>query len=451
MIKLKRGLDVPISGEPTQEVKSSSDSAERQCRSVAILGKDYIGVKPSFKVKEGDQVKLGQCLFIDKKNPRVKFTAPGTGKVSAINRGEKRVLQSIVIDLEGDEALTFDAYPQQKLNSLDREQVVENLLESGLWTSLRTRPYSKIPEPESIPSSIFVTAIDTNPLAADPAVILASEKEAFRDGLIVLSRLAGKLFVCKSYDLPILETACSNIYVEDFAGPHPSGLAGTHIHFLDPVSENKFVWTINYQDVIAIGKLFLNGQLNLERTISLAGPQVENPRLVKTRVGANLDEIVAGELHSGENRIISGSVLSGRSSFGPYSYLGRYHLQVSVLKEGRDREFISYLRPGVEKHSVMNMFVSKLMANKKFAFTTTTNGSERAMVPTGNFEAVMPLDILPTQLLRSLIVGDTETAKALGCLELDEEDLSLCTYVCSGKYEYGALLRDNLTQIEKEG
>ncbi len=449
MIKLKRGLDVPISGEPTQEVSANSEN--RHCRSVAVLGIDYFGIKPTMEIKEGDKVKLGQSLFADKKNPKVKFTAPGAGTVSAINRGEKRALVSVVIDLEGDEALTFNAYPQQKLSSLDREQVVENLLASGLWTALRTRPYSHVADPDSEPASIFVTAMDSSPLAADPAVILAGDEEAFRDGLVVLSHLASKIFVCKSPSLSLPDTGCANVYSEDFAGPHPSGLAGTHIHFLDPASDNKTVWTINYQDVIGIGKLFLNGRLNVERVISLAGPQVESPRLVKTRIGANIDELVAGELLDGENRIISGSVLSGRAVSGVNAYLGRYHQQVSVLREGREREFLSYLRPGVEKHSVMNMFLSKLMTSKKFAFTTTTNGSERAMVPTGNFEAVMPLDILPTQLLRALIVGDTETAQALGCLELDEEDLALCTYVCSGKYEYGALLRDNLTRIEKEG
>ena len=452
MKKLKRGLDVPINGEPTQELKSGSKgSGDRSCRSVAILGGDYIGLKPSMEVKEGDKVKLGQCLFTDKKNPRVKFTAPGAVTVTAVNRGEKRVFKSVVIDLEGDEALTFSAYPQQKLNSLNKADIVENLLESGLWTSLRTRPFSKVPNPESTPASIFVNAMDSNPLAADPSFVISAEQEAFRDGLVVLSRLADKLFVCKAPSLSIPDSACANIHVEDFTGQHPAGLSGTHIHFLDPVSANKTVWTINYQDVIAIGKLFLNGRINVDRIISLAGPQVQNPRLLKTRIGANLDELVAGELLDGENRIISGSILSGRSSYGVNAYLGRYHQQVSVLLEGREREIFSYLRPGVEKHSVMNMFISKLMGSKKFAFTTTVNGSERAMVPTGNFEKVMPLDILPTQLLRSLIVGDTEMAQALGCLELDEEDLSLCTYVCSGKYEYGALLRDNLTHIEKEG
>ena len=220
---------------------------------------------------------------------------------------------------------------------------------------------------------------------------------------------------------------------------------------LDPVSIGKTVWQINYQDVIAIGHLFTDGKLWTERVVALGGPMVERPRLLKTRLGANLDELTAGELQPGNNRVISGSVFGGRIALGPVAYLGRYHQQISVLAEGDDREMIHYLRPGVNKHSVLNIFVSKLKANKQFDFTTTTNGSPRAMVPLGNYEMVMPLDILPTQLLRYLIVGDTDMAQKLGCLELDEEDLALCSYVCAGKYEYGPILRDNLTLIEKEG
>jgi Na+-transporting NADH:ubiquinone oxidoreductase subunit A len=303
---------------------------------------------------------------------------------------------------------------------------------------------------DAVPSSIFVTAIDTHPLAADPALVIGEYAADFENGLKVLSCL-GKVFLCKAEGANLPGEQLNKVRTEAFAGPHPAGLVGTHIHFLDPVSFSKAVWSINYQDVIAVGKLFSTGQLWVERVISLAGPVVEQPRLLLTRLGANLQELTAGQLQSGYNRLISGSVLGGRTAQGAYAYLGRYHLQVSCLAEGTDREMMHYLRAGVNKHSVMNIFVSKLMAAKTFAFSTTTNGSPRAMVPVGNYEAVMPLDILPTQLLRYLIVGDTEMAQKLGCLELDEEDLALCTYVCAGKYEYGPILRDNLARIEKEG
>ncbi len=445
MIDIKRGLDLPVAGAPAQRIE-----AARPVRSVAVIGFDYPTMKPTMSVQVGDRVKLGQLLFSDKKSPGVNFTAPGAGVVSAIHRGEKRVLQSVVIDLEGDDELTFAAYTSAQLDGLASEQVRENLQQSGLWTALRTRPYSKVPAVDAVPNSIFVTAIDTHPLAADPALIIAERADAFEAGLKVLARLA-KVFLCKAPSAVLPGEGLANVQVEAFSGPHPAGLAGTHIHFLDPVSASKSVWSIGYQDVIAIGVLFTSGRLSVERVVALAGPVVTAPRLLRTRLGANLDELTAGELQPGGNRVVSGSLLGGRTAHGAFAYLGRYHQQVSCLREGKEREMLHYLRAGADKHSILNIYISKLMAGKKFAFSTSTNGSPRAMVPVGNYEEVMPLDVLPTQLLRSLIVGDTEMAQKLGCLELDEEDLALCSYVCAGKYEYGPILRDNLTRIEKEG
>ncbi|MDH0957557.1 Na(+)-translocating NADH-quinone reductase subunit A [Pseudomonas chengduensis] len=445
MIKLKHGLDLPITGAPAQRIE-----AARPVRSVAVIGFDYHGMKPTMEVQVGDRVKLGQLLFTDKKTPGVRYTAPAAGVISAIHRGEKRVLQSVVIDIEGDEQETFSQYAADQLDSLSDEQVRENLQQSGLWTALRTRPFSKVPALDAVPSSIFVTAVDTHPLAADPAVIIGEHAADFENGLKVLGNLA-KIFLCKAEGVSLPGEHVAKVQSEAFAGPHPAGLPGTHIHFLDPVSTSKSVWQIGYQDVIAVGKLFTSGQLFVERVVALGGPVAEQPRLLRTRLGANLEELTAGELKPGFNRVISGSVFGGRTAQGAFAFLGRYHNQVSCLVEGNDREMMHYLRAGVNKHSVLNIFVSKLAGAKLFNFTTTTNGSPRAMVPVGNYEAVMPLDILPTQLLRYLIVGDTEMAQKLGCLELDEEDLALCTYVCAGKYEYGPILRDNLTRIEKEG
>ena len=266
----------------------------------------------------------------------------------------------------------------------------------------------------------------------------------------MLTRLA-KVFLCKAPGAALPGEQLAGVATETFAGPHPAGLPGTHIHFLDPVGARKTVWYIGYQDVIAIGKLFTTGKLCVARVIALGGPSVRQPRLLRTRLGASLEDLTMGELEPGDQRVISGSVFGGRTSRGPAAWLGRYHLQISCLPEGHEREFMHYLRAGVNKHSVTHAFLSSVLGRRLLPFTTTTNGSPRAMVPIGNYEAVMPLDILPTQLLRSLLVGDSETAQKLGCLELDEEDLALCTYACAGKYEYGPVLRDVLTRIEKEG
>ncbi|MEL0027888.1 MAG: Na(+)-translocating NADH-quinone reductase subunit A [Perlucidibaca sp.] len=448
MIRIKRGLDIPLSGAPV--LRSGQAPGEpAPVRSVALLGADYHGLQPTMKVAEGDRVIVGQPLFSDKKNTDVVYTAPATGRVRAINRGARRAFISLVIDVEegSDEAVTFTAHGRDALAGLAAEQVASQLVQSGLWTAFRTRPYSKVPVPGTLPSAIFVNAMDSNPLAADPARVIALDEQSFVDGLTVLSRLGTALWLAKAPDAGF---ATGPARVETFAGPHPAGLVGTHIHFLHPASPQRTVWHLNYQDVTAIGRLFVSGRLDCSRVVSLAGPVVREPRLLKTRLGAALTDLVADQLQAGDNRVISGSVLSGRQAQGAEAYLGRYHLQVSALAEGRERELLHYLRPGLDRSSVLNLYLGKFL-RRSFAMTTSTNGSERAMVPVGTYEQVMPLDILPTQLLRSLIVGDTDQAQALGCLELDEEDLALCTYACPGKYEYGPILRDVLNRIEKEG
>ncbi|REL28795.1 Na(+)-translocating NADH-quinone reductase subunit A [Thalassotalea euphylliae] len=449
MITIKKGLDVPVQGAPQQVIHDGPS-----IKTVATLGEEFVGMRPTMHVKVGDRVKKGQVLFEDKKNPGVKFTAQAAGVVTEINRGEKRVLQSVVITLNeennGDEQETFNSYSANELASIAREDVVANLVNSGLWTALRTRPYSKIPAVDAVPAAIFVSAMDTNPLAANPEVIINEQAEAFKQGLVVLSRLTeGEVFVSKAPSANIPTNA--NEVVTEFAGKHPAGLVGTHIHFLKPVGADKSVWHLNYQDVIAFGQLFTTGQLNSNRVVSFAGPAAKQPSLVRTVLGANINELAAGETTDGEVRLVSGSLLQGQTAKTVHGYLGRYHNQVVALLEGREKEFIGYMYPGPNKFSVTRAYMSHLFKGKLFNMTTTTNGSSRAMVPIGNYERVMPLDILPTLLLRDLAAGDTDSAQQLGALELDEEDLALCTFVCPGKTDYGVLLRDCLTTIEKEG
>jgi Na+-transporting NADH:ubiquinone oxidoreductase subunit A len=390
-------------------------------------------------------------LFSDKKTPGVHFTAPAAGVVSAINRGAQRVLQSVVIDIDGDDAVEFVSCAAADMASLTSEQVAQNLQASGLWTALRTRPFSKVPAIDSKPTSIFVTAIDTHPLAADPAPVIAAAQDDFAQGLQLLTKLTeGKVYVCAAANTQVPEVAGTQ--VERFEGVHPAGLASTHIHMLDPVSATKTVWAIGYQDVIAFAQLFATGKLPTERVVALAGPMVTKPRLLRTRLGASTVQLIAGETSQGEfeNRVISGSVLGGNIATGATAFLGRYNNQITVLEEGKKREFMGWAAAGSNKHSLLNIYSSALNRAKKMALTTTTNGSPRAMVPVGQFEQLMPLDILPTQLLRSLVVGDIVNAQELGCLELEEADLALMTYACAGKYEYGTILRDVLTRIEKE-
>ena len=452
--RIRKGLNLPLAGVPEQTIEAAPP-----CRRAALAADDYIGLKPTMHVSVGDDVRRGQLLFEDKKNPGVRFTAPGSGRIEAIHRGERRALQSVVIRLDsaelsgGGESVSFSSYTGRPPGELDRSQIKGLLLESGLWTALRGRPFGRVADPQKSPRSIFITAADTNPLAPEVDVALAGKQELFERGVQALSKLTdGAVYICKSVDSKVPAPSGGRFRVEEFSGPHPAGTVGVHIHYLDPVDAEKLVWHVNYQDTAAIGRLFLSGELDVGRVISLAGPAVRRPRLLSTRIGASTDDLVERELSSGENRVISGSVLAGRMAAGDLlGYLGRYHHQISVIPEQRSRSFLGWLTPGAASYSTINTFLSKLMPRKKFGLGSSTNGSDRAMVPIGMYERVMPLDIQPTFLLRALLVNDIEGARQLGCLELEEEDLALCTFVCPGKAEYGPLLRSVLTTIEKEG
>ncbi len=445
MIRIRRGLDLPIKGRPEQTIESAGSIQQ-----VALVGDDYVGMRPTMAVGEGDDVALGQLLFEDKKTPGVRFTSPGAGRVVAINRGSRRKFESIVIRLEGSAERTFAT--ASSLSAVNRDAVRDNLVASGLWTALRTRPFGKVPVIDSTPHSIFVQAIDTQPLAADPVVVLQGAESDFERGLDLLTRLTdGTVWVCRRPGAAIPSGSSEQIRVEEFAGPHPAGLPGTHIHKLDPVSDKKTVWTIGYQDVAAVGRLFATGKLPVERVVALGGPPVRRPRLLRTRLGASIDDLVRGEGVSEAVRWIAGSVLDGREAAGPHAFVGRYQNQISALPVDTSRPFLGWLGPGFGSYSVKPIFASALVPGKRFSFDTGAKGDPRAIVPIGAFEKVMPLDLLPTPLLKSLSVGDAERAQELGCLELSEDDLALCSFVDPGKGDFGADLRNVLTNIEKEG
>jgi Na+-transporting NADH:ubiquinone oxidoreductase subunit A len=445
-LTIKKGLDLPIKGAPVQEI----DPTEKAVTRVAVLGDCFPGLKPTMEVQVGDIVKLGQLLFTDKKMPGVKFTAPGSGKVIEINRGAKRRFLSLVIALEGDDALTFKSYSEDALAAATSEEIQSNLIDSGLWTALRSRPMNKVAAPEEQPAAIFINGMDTNPLAPSVATIIAENPNAFQFGLQVLARLReAKLFLTEQPNSKLPEANVEGLTRVSVEGPHPAGLPGTHMHFLSPVSRNRRAWHIMAQDVVAIGELFSTGQLNPGRIVAIGGPSVPNPRLIKTRMGACVSELMAAETTEGDIRLIAGSVLSGTHATGPLNYLGRYHQQISVLAESRKRRFLGWLLPPNKIHTVKNLTPYKF--NNDYDFTTDANGAERPIVPIGSYENVMPLDIVPTYLLRALAVDDVEEAEGLGCFELAEEDLALCAYVCPSKIDHGANLRRVFDIIEKEG
>lgn len=447
-MRIKKGMDLPITGKPRQVI-----SETKQTKHVAVTGVDYIGMKPTMLVKEGDKVKAGQPLFACKKIEGVIYTAPASGEVVAVNRGARRAFQNIVIKTDDvNEFVTYDSFKNKPIADHSSDEIRALMIDSGWWPAFRTRPYSKVPAINTTPASIFVNCMDTNPLATDPEIVVNEYIEFFKMGLEALSRFTDqKVYLCKDTNSNIPSVEADNLEVKTFEGVHPAGNVGTHIHFVDPASASKVVWHLNYQEVISLGVLMGSGRVWTDRVIALAGPAVKNPRLLKVSLGADLAEVTEGELVDGENRVISGSPLAGRTVDGTFKYLGRYHCQVSALREGRQRELLGWHSPGFDKFSLKNIYVSKLLPKKLFNFDTNKNGSDRAMVPIGSYEKVMPMDILPTQLLRALMTKDTDLAQQLGALELDEEDLALCTFACPSKIEFGPVLRENLEIIEKEG
>ena len=450
MIKIKKGLDIPISGSPEDKITDF-----KKPRSVAVIGSDYHGLQPAMLVEEGNRVKIGQPLFEDKKNTGVLFTSPGGGVVESINRGERRVLQSVVIGLDQDEEeVSFESIKTQDFSNHTATSVRESLIDSGLWTSFRTRPYSKIPSVDSDPAAIFVNCMDTNPLSMNPETIISSNFEYFEMGISAI-----KLLINCPIHLCIEEKSTLNFQQQDrvnkhfFAGPHPAGLVGTHMHFISPASLDNINWHLNYSDVILIGSFFQKGKIPTTTYTCLSGTKMNSPRIISTRIGSCIDEICAGELKQSDNRVVSGSLINGREAIGPYSYLGKYHNQICAIEEpsSTDRELFDWALLGRKRFSKLGIFVTSLYRNKKFDIKARMYGSDRSILPIGVYEEVFPLKMLVTLLLRQLAIGDTEELQPLGVLELDEEDLALCSFVCPSKYDFGHLLRERLTTIEVEG
>lgn len=444
-----RGLDLPITGAPAQVI-----SAAHAVTQVALLPADHLGTKPRLRVQVGDDVALGQPIWQDRTHESIAVVAPGAGRVIAIHRGERRVIQSIVIALAAD-APPAPPFPTWHARvAQDRVALRALLLEAGLWVAFRTRPFSHVPAPDADPSALFVNAMDTNPLAPNVDVIIADRRADFDRGLAALRTLTdAPLYVGRAAGSTAGD-GVKGVTTAEFAGKHPVGMVGYHIHTLAPVSRTRIAWHIGAQDVIRIGHLVNTGMLDVTQVVALGGPPVTKPRLVRTRLGASIAELMAGEISAGAGahelppRVISGSVLTGRQASDPvFGFLSRFHQQVSVLPEVRVRSFLGWLGLRAPRFSVMPVYAG---GGASAGFDTRMHGGPRAMVPIGAYERVMPMDLMPTHLLRAIALGDAEWAEELGVLELDEEDVALCSYVCPGKADFGGALRRVLETIAAE-
>ena len=437
MIKTSKGLNLPISGTPDPIISDAPNVT-----SVSLLANDFVGMKPTMMVKVGDIVKRGTKLFEDKKNPGIFFTSPAGGTVKDINRGDKRKFLSVEVEVSENEDAEYFEYENTS------EGLTELLINTGLWNAFRTRPFNRTPKVGSLPDAVFVNACDTNPLSVDPYFIIDQDRDDFKNGLEALTRLFSCPIHC-TYQNNNFEINVDKINYCQVLGPHPAGLSSTHISQLYPVSINKIAWTINYQDIISLGYLLKNKSLRTHKIIALGGPSVFKPSLISARISGNIDQLTAGKIDN-NSRVVSGSLIYGHASEGIMNYLGFYDSIISAIPDEANDIFLNWLMPGSNLHSKLNVFSSSLLNPNKFTFNVSLNGGDRAIVPVGSYDEILPMDILVPQLLKALVVGDIEQAVELGMLELAPEDLALASYICPSKYDYCSILANNLNNLYLE-
>ena len=442
-IKLCKGLDIKLQG--AAQLKTT---VLPMASTYAVSPLDFEGVTPKMLVKVGDAVKAGTPLFFNKNNASVVFTSPVSGTVAAVVRGEKRRILSV--EIAADSTVAYEEFDVLDVKSATRDQIVELLLKSGLWTLLIQRPYGIIANPADMPKSIFVSAFDSAPLAPDYGYALAEEKEALQKGFEVLARLTeGKVHLC--YNAEAAAPQVSGVELHAFKGKHPAGNVGVQIHHIDPINKGEKIWTVGYADVAVIGRLFLNGKVDMTRTVAVTGSQVVAPAYVKVIAGAKLDTVLAGNIvKDAHARYISGNVLTGRN-VGAEGYLGYYSNQITVIPEGDDYEFMGWAMPRFHKFSVSRAYFSWLFPNRKYNLDTNMNGEERAFVVTGLYEKYLPMDIYPMHLLKAIMAGDLDKMEALGIYEVVEEDFALCEFVDPSKTEMQQIIRNGINLMIKEG
>ena len=442
IIKLCKGLDINLQG--AAELKTTELPLASE---YAVSPLDFEGVTPKMLVKVGDAVKAGTALFFNKNNPSVVFTSPVSGTVTAVNRGEKRRILSVTV--AADAAIAYEEFETLDVEKASREEIVSLLLKSGLWTLIIQRPYGIIANPAEAPKSIFVSAFDSAPLAPQYDYVLAGEQSALQKGFDVLRRLTdGKVHL--SYHASAAAPAINGVELHAFKGKHPAGNVGVQIHHIDPINKGEKVWTVNYADVAIIGRLFLNGKVDMTRTIAVTGSEVSAPCYCKVVAGAKIDSILKGQVAADAHaRYISGNVLTGRN-IGAEGHLGYYANQLTVIPEGDDYELLGWAMPRFSKFSVSRAYFSWLCPRKKYALDTNMNGEERAFVVTGLYEKYLPMDIYPMHLLKAIMAGDLDKMEALGIYEVVEEDFALCEFVDPSKTEMQQIIRNGINLMIKE-
>ena len=442
-IKLCKGLDIKLQGAAEKKTTVLGLAS-----TYAVSPLDFEGIVPKMLVKVGDAVKAGTPLFFNKNNASVVFTSPVSGTVAAVVRGEKRRI--LAVEIAADSTIAYEEFGALDVKTATRDQIVELLLKSGLWTLLVQRPYGIIANPADMPKSIFVSAFDSAPLAPDYGYTLADDKQALQKGFEVLARLTeGKVHL--GYNAKDAAPAFAGVELHAFQGKHPAGNVGVQIHHIDPINKGEKVWTVGYADVAIIGRLFLTGKVDMTRTIAVTGAEVSAPAYVKVIAGAKLDSILNGNVAADAHaRYISGNVLTGRN-VGKDGYLGYYANQITVIPEGDNYELLGWAMPRFSKFSVSRAYFSWLFPNRKYNLDTNLNGEERAFVVTGLYEKYLPMDVYPMHLLKAIMAADLDKMEALGIYEVVEEDFALCEFVDPSKTEMQQIIRNGINLMIKEG
>ncbi len=445
-IRIKRGLNIKLVGE-ADKIISDLPLPE----TFAIKPPNFIGVIPKLLVKQGDEVHAGTALFNDKNNEAIKFCSPVSGEVIEIVRGEKRRI--LEVKILADKEIRYVSFNKTNPHDLSREDIIQALLNSGVWPFIRQRPFGIIANPNETPKSIFISAFDSSPLSPDNDFIMQEKNEEFQTGLDALKKLTdGKVHLNINADSTPAKifTNAKGVEINKISGPHPAGNVGLQIHHIDPVNKGEIVWCLNPQDVLIVGRLFKHGKFDASKMIVLTGSQIKRPKYYKIIVGSTVKNIISeGGLKEGENRIISGNVLTGNQISGD-GYLDFYDYQITVIPEGREPEFMGWLTPGFNKFSLSRTFFSWLTPNKKHDLNTNLHGEERPFVITGEYEKVFPMNIYPVHLLKSILIEDIEMMENLGIYEVVEEDFALCEFVCTSKIESQDIIRRGLDIIRKE-
>ncbi len=445
IIKIKKGLNINLQGK-AEKIFIKAKKAEL----FAIKPTDFHGLMPKLTVAVNDKVKAGTALFYDKYHPEIKFTSPVSGTLKAINRGERRRILEVVIT--PDEVFEYEKFNQADPTTLSREEIIRNLLNSGLWPAIRQRPYNLIANPGSTPKAIFISAFDTAPLAPDYDFLLKDLDNEFQQGINALLKLSGgkvHLNVDSSYPPSTVFAHAKGVQINKFKGPHPAGNTGTQIHFIDPINKGDIVWVVSPQDVVTIGRLFIKGQYDAARTVAVTGSEIINPRYYKTIAGSCIRSLTEGNVKEGNLRYISGNVLTG-AQVSSKGFLGYYDSQITVIPEGDHHEFFGWFKPGLKKFSISRSFLSRYLPRDEYRIDTNLHGGKRALMITGNFEKVFPFDIYPLQLLKAMIIEDIDLMEKLGIYEIVEEDFALCEFIDTSKTNIQGIVRKGLDLMYKE-